>query len=159
MPVFKESCISFLTPNQQCSSSSRCLQCFEHVQHAQNTEDIYYYYYNHFAALCLGLLWWAGTRRNIHPLTYPDHHPTFINFFHLLWSAASSLFNLFMCLTNLFAQPLSKSSLVYLLVWALHFILHIFLYPVSVFFLQHIPISCYFSFYFYFIYLFVYFNK
>jgi len=37
---------------------------------------------------------WAATRRNIHPLTYPDHHPTFISFFHLLRSIASSLFNL-----------------------------------------------------------------
>jgi len=37
-----------------------------------------YYYYNRFTALCPGLPGWAGTRRNIHPLTYDDHHPTFI---------------------------------------------------------------------------------
>jgi len=49
---------------------------------------------NRFMALCPGLPGWAGTRRNTHPLTYPDHHPTFISFFHLLRSNASSLFNL-----------------------------------------------------------------
>jgi len=42
----------------------------------------YYYYYNHFMTLCLGLPGWAGTRKNIHKLTYPDHHQTFISF---LW--------------------------------------------------------------------------
>jgi len=46
----------------------------------------YYYYNNHFTTLCTGLPGWSGTRRNIQPLTYPDHHPTFISFFHLLWS-------------------------------------------------------------------------
>jgi len=45
-----------------------------------------YYYYNHFMTLCPGLPWWSGTRRNIHTLKYPDHCPTFISFFHLLWS-------------------------------------------------------------------------
>ena len=37
------------------------------------------------------------TRRNIHSpthLSYPDHHPIIISFFHLLRSIASSLFNL-----------------------------------------------------------------
>jgi len=38
-----------------------------------------------------------------------------------------------------FAQPLSKSSLVYPLIWNLHFILHIFLHSIIVFFLQHTP--------------------
>jgi len=45
-----------------------------------------YYFYNRFTALCPGLPGWAGTTRNIHPLTYPDHRPTFISFFHLLQS-------------------------------------------------------------------------
>ena len=42
-------------------------------------------------------------QKNIHPLTYPDHHPIFISLFHILRSIASSLFNLhaFM-LDNLF---------------------------------------------------------
>jgi len=43
--------------------------------------------------------------------TYPDHQSSFISFLHLLWSIASSLFNL--VLDSLFAQPLSKYSLVY----------------------------------------------
>jgi len=41
-----------------------------------------------------GLPGWAGSRRSIHPVTYPDHHPTFIIFFQLLWSIASSLSSL-----------------------------------------------------------------
>jgi len=77
----------------------------------------YYYYYDRFTALCPGLPRSAGTRRNIHPRTYPDHHPTFISFFHLLRSTASSLFNL-RAWQSFFAQPLSESSLVYLLVWS-----------------------------------------
>jgi len=59
-------------------------------------ENYYYYYYCYcFMALCLRLPGWAGTRRNIQPLTCPHYHPTFIiSFFHLLQSIASSLFNL-----------------------------------------------------------------
>jgi len=85
-------------------------------QLAFHTWLVAYYYYNCFAALCPGLPGWAGTRRNIYPLTYHCHHPTFISFFHLLRSIASSLF--IYVLGNLFAQPLSKSSFVYLLVWS-----------------------------------------
>ena len=55
---------------------------------------------------------WAGTRRNIHPLTHPDHWTSFINFLHLLRSITSSLFiymlGPFTC--SLFRQPLSRSS-------------------------------------------------
>jgi len=40
----------------------------------------------------------------------------------------------------LFAQPLSTSFLVYLLVWSLHLVFHTFLHPISVFFSQHMPI-------------------
>jgi len=53
-----------------------------------------------------------------HPVTYPDHHPTFVSFFHLLQSIASHHPCSIYVLDNLFAQPLSKSSLVYLLVWS-----------------------------------------
>ena len=74
----------------------------------------YYYYYNRFTALCPGLPGWAGTRRNTHPLTYPHHQPSFISFFHLLRFIASS--HSIYVLDSLSAQPLSKSSLVYLLV-------------------------------------------
>ena len=51
------------------------------------------------------------------PTHHPDHHPIFISFFHLPRSIASSLFKWYV-LDNLFAQPLSMSSLVYLLVWS-----------------------------------------
>jgi len=72
-----------------------------------------YHYYSRFTALCPALSGWAATRRNIHPLTYPDLHPTLISFFHLLWSIASSLLNLYswqsFCTTSLqvlFGLPL-----------------------------------------------------
>ena len=71
---------------------------------------------NRFMALCPGLPGWAGTRRNTHPPTiliiiqslsassiYHDpYHPPWSNY----------------VLGNLFTQPLSMSSLVYLLVWS-----------------------------------------
>jgi len=47
---------------------------------------------------------------------HPDPHPIFIIFFHLLRSIASSVFKL--RAWQSFAQPLSMSSLVYLLVWS-----------------------------------------
>jgi len=50
------------------------------------------FYYYCCMILIPGLPGWS--RRNIRPLTYPDHHPTFFSFLHLLWSIASSLFNL-----------------------------------------------------------------
>jgi len=46
------------------------------------------------------------------PIHHP-HHPVFISFFHLPRSICSNYM-----LGNLFAQPLSMSSLVYLLVWS-----------------------------------------
>jgi len=46
---------------------------------------------------------------------YLDHQQSFIIFLHLVQSIASSLF--IYVLGSLFAQPLSRSSLVYLLVW------------------------------------------
>ena len=66
--------------------------------------------------------------------TYPDHHSYFISYLHLLWSIASSLFNLHV--DSHFAQPFSKSS------WSgtLHFMLCTFLHPIIIFFLQHMPI-------------------
>jgi len=53
------------------------------------------------------------------PTHHPDHHAIFISFFHLRRSIASSLFKLRAWqVGNLFAQRLSMSSLVYLLVWS-----------------------------------------
>jgi len=74
---------------------------------------VYYYYCNRFTALYLGLLGRASNRGNIHPLTYPECHPIFISFFHLLRSIASSLFNL--CARQSFC---TTSVQVYLLVWS-----------------------------------------
>jgi len=103
---------------------------------------VYYYYYSRFAAHFPGLPVWAGTRSNIHPLTYPDHHPTFISFFRVLQSIASSLLNVrawqsfcTTCLQVLFGLPLGLDSL------ALHLIINTYLYSVNVFFLQHMPIA------------------
>jgi len=50
------------------------------------------------------------------PTHHPDHHPIFTSFFHLLRSIASSLFK--PRVWQFFAQPLSTSSLVYVLVWS-----------------------------------------
>jgi len=92
---------------------------------------------NRFTALCPGLPRWAGTSRNIHPPTiliiqflsassiYHDpYHPPRSNY----------------VLGNLFAQPLSMSSLVTSWSGALHLIFHTFLHPIIVFFSQHMPI-------------------
>ena len=64
---------------------------------------------NHFTALCLGLPGWAGTRSNIHPRT--------ILIIIQPLSDASIYYDPYLhpCsiyVLNLFAQPLSKSSLV-----------------------------------------------
>ena len=69
---------------------------------------------NRFMALCPGLPGWASTRRNTHP-------PTILIIIQFL-SAFSSTTILdilpVQIYCNLFAQPLSTSSLVYLLVWS-----------------------------------------
>jgi len=65
--------------------------------------------------LCPGLPGWAGTKRSIHPYTHPDHQTSFINFLHLLWTIAS-ICSIYV-LDSPFPQPLSRSSLVFLLVW------------------------------------------
>jgi len=79
----------------------------------------------HFMALCPRLPGWAGTRKK-HSLNdrYPDHQSSFICFLHLPQSIAPSCSSLHLRRSHsyskpdsLFAQPLYKSSLVYLLVW------------------------------------------
>ena len=45
--------------------------------------------------------------------THPDHQTSLINFLHLLWSIASSLFWIYV-LDSPFPQPVFRSSLVYL---------------------------------------------
>jgi len=78
-------------------------------------DNCYLHYYNHyncFSTLCPGLPGWAGTRRHIHPLT------TILIINYHLSSAIHGIPPVqFMCLTVFFAQPLSKSSLVYIFIW------------------------------------------
>ena len=71
---------------------------------------------NHFAALCLGLPGWVGTRSS---LTHPPSWSPF-NLCQLLPSTTihSILPVQITCLAIFFAQPLSMSSLVYLLAWS-----------------------------------------
>jgi len=65
---------------------------------------------------CLGQPGWAGSRNKHSPThTYCDHQSSLTCFLHLLWSMASSLFNL--RASSLFPQSLSKFSFIYLLVW------------------------------------------
>ena len=83
-----------------------------------------------------GTAWVSRYQKQHSPTHHPDHHPIFISFFHLRSILPVQL----MCLTVFFAQPLSKLSLAYLLLWSppprTAYILHL----VSVFFLLHLPI-------------------
>ena len=98
-------------PAKSPDARRRCCQ-EEHtsfsIQHTHNN--------NHFMAICPGLPGWAGTRRNTHP-------PTILTIIQSL--SASSIYHdpqhppcSNYVLGNLFAQPLSMSFLVYLLVWS-----------------------------------------
>ena len=75
--------------------------------------------------------------------THPDHQASFINFLHLLWSIASSLFNLYIW------QSFSTTSLQVLfglsfgLGGTLYFILHTFFHPISSSFSNTCPYSCF----------------
>jgi len=90
-------------------------------------------YYNCFTALWI-LSWTTRVSQyqKKHSLTYPDRQWSFICFLHLLYSMASSLFNLhaWQCFWHILCP-----SLVCLLVWYLP--LHT---PYVVFFSQHMPI-------------------
>ena len=71
--------------------------------------------------------------------THPDHQTSFIIFFHLQRSMASSLFILraWQVLSyNLSPGPLWSSSWS----WTLNFILHTLLHPIIIIFSQHMPI-------------------
>jgi len=75
-------------------------------------EDNYYC----FTDLCLGLPGWASTRRNIHPLTpiLIINHPLPAS--SIYCDPRNPLCSIYVP-SSLFAQSLSKFSLVYLLVW------------------------------------------
>jgi len=79
---------------------------------------------------------WAGIRRNIH-LSWSS--VTLVCFLCILQSIASSLFNLHAWQSF---STICKFSLVYLSAWhpPLHAVLHTFLHPMIIFFLQHMPI-------------------
>ena len=70
--------------------------------------------------------------------SHPSWSSTILYQLHPLRSIVSSLFNL--CAWQSFPQPLSRSSLVYPLVWGPLFVLHTFLHPVIIFFSRHMPI-------------------
>jgi len=89
------------------SPLANLLQCYFSYNNNNN---------NRFTALCPGLPGWAGTRRN-------THLPTILIIIQSL--SASSIYHdpqhppcSNYVLDNLFAQPLSMSSLVYLLDWS-----------------------------------------
>ena len=102
--------------------------------------QLHLYYYCCFMALCPGQPGWAGTRRNIHLLTsiLIINHP--LSATAIYCNSQHPPCSIYVH-NNLFAQSLSKFSLVYPFVWHLHFILHTFLHPIIVFFLQHMPIT------------------
>ena len=85
-----------------------------------------------------GTTWISRYQKKHSPTHHPDQHPVFIRFFHLPRSIASSLFKL--RAWQSFAQPLSMSSLVYLLVWSPPPHIPYISSPISVFFSQHMPI-------------------
>ena len=62
-----------------------------------------------------GTTWVSQYQKKYSPTLYPDHHPTFISFFHLLQSIASSVFKLRAWQSFC---TLSTSSLICLLVWS-----------------------------------------
>jgi len=77
------------------------------------------YTHNHLMALCPGLPGWAGTRRNICPLTpilIIKHPLSTSSTYYDPYHPSCSIY----MLNSPFLQPLSWSSLVYLLVWNLH---------------------------------------
>ena len=74
-----------------------------------------YYYYNRFTDHWI-LSGWAGTRRNIHPLTsvmVVNHLLSAFSIYYNPWHPPCSIY----VPDSLFAQSVSKFSLVYLLAW------------------------------------------
>ena len=119
------------------------LQSHTQYMHSAHThKHKHLHIHNHFTALWIlsGTTRLSRHQKKHSPThTYRGHQSSHICFFHLLRSTASSLFN-FTCLTVSF-HNLSPSFL-WFTSWpgTLHFILHKFLHPIIVFFLQHMPI-------------------
>ena len=80
-------------------------------------EQLHTHTHDRFTGLCLGLPGWAGTRRNIHPLTphllinHPYHLPPSTTNHSIILAQS-------MYIGNLSAQPLTMSSSAYLWVWS-----------------------------------------
>ena len=95
----------------------------------------YLHTHNHLTTLCPGLPGWAGTRRNIHPLTpiLIIGHP--LSTFSIYWDPLHPLCSVYV-LDSLSPGPLWSSS------WSgtLYFILQAFLHAIIIFFSQHMPI-------------------
>jgi len=111
-----------------------------HYLLTQSISDLNIHSYNRFMALWIlsGTTRVSQHQKKHSPThTYSGHQSSLICFFHLLRSKASSLFNLLP--DSLFPQSL---SFLWFISWpgTLNFILHTFLYPIIVFFLQHMPI-------------------
>jgi len=98
--------------------------------------------HNRFTAFgfCPGQPGWAGTRRNIHPLApimVINHPLSASSIYYDPWHPLCSIYvpdTVFFCNVSL--------SFLWSTSWpgSLRFILHTFLHPVIVFFLQHMPI-------------------
>ena len=72
--------------------------------------------HSRLTAICSGLPGWAGTRRNIHPLTpilVIKHPLSTASICYDPWHLPCSIY----VLDSPFPQPLSRSSVVFLLVW------------------------------------------
>ena len=129
----REKCVSYTVSFQEISVSFAFLaHTHARMPHARCTR-------NCFTALCPGLPRWAGTRRNIHPLTpilVINHHLSSSSIYYNPWHFLCSIY----VPDSLF--PLSPSFL-----WStswpgtLHFILHTFLHSIIVFFMWHMPPS------------------
>jgi len=92
-----------------------------------------------FSGFCPRQPGWASTTSNIHlltPIMVISHPLSASSIYYDPWHPPCSIY----VTDNRFLQSLSEFSLVYLLTCTLHFILHTFLYPFIVFFLQHMPI-------------------
>ena len=99
---------------RKCCRDTTCTQC------GKNCQSVVLIFFHTLAQLFNGPLsrtTQVGRYQKKHSPTHthPDHQTSFINFLHLLRSIASS------CASYMpnrpFPQPLSRSSLVYLLVW------------------------------------------
>jgi len=121
------------------ASQLQCKRCGYQVQ-LPTIMCAHTHTHNHFTAVWIlsgttQMSWYQKKHSPTH--TYPGHKSSLNSFLHLLRSMASYLFDL--CVT-LFFHKLSPCFLWSNSSGTLNFILHTFLYPIIVFFSQHMPI-------------------